>query len=170
VSACPNKQSILIVPRRPRARAPSTPATCKPSCATPAPRPRRRRHRHCRSCRDDRHPRHDIVHRRLARLDAQRSTKPLRRHQRGDTKKLEKLFRATDLHERFLQGTDYPLPAIDPLISTGNLVDNRLLSEDNRGFVNRIFYKIGGCLISSENDVSVSSMAKKKRGFRTRCL
>jgi uncharacterized protein len=61
--------------------------------------------------------------------------------QRNRTQHLEKLLRATDLHNRFLQGTDYPLPAIDPLISTGALVDDGFLSEDDRGSVNRIFHK-----------------------------
>jgi uncharacterized protein len=61
--------------------------------------------------------------------------------QRNRAHHLKKLLTATDLHHRFLQGTDYPLPAIDPLISTGQLVDEGFLSEQDRVFVNRIFHK-----------------------------
>lgn len=49
------------------------------------------------------------------------------------------LLRARDLHSRFLNGSDYPLPAIDPLVSTRYLVAADLLSSEDRLMVNRVF-------------------------------
>ncbi len=44
-----------------------------------------------------------------------------------------------DLHRRLVNGSDYPLPAIDPLIRTGLLVDLELLDEDERPAINELF-------------------------------
>jgi uncharacterized protein len=52
---------------------------------------------------------------------------------------LATLLRAQDLHPRFLNGSDYPLPAIDPLVSTRYLVAGDFLSSDDRLMVNRVF-------------------------------
>jgi uncharacterized protein len=61
--------------------------------------------------------------------------------QRNRMEHLTTLLSRTDLHPRFLHGSDYPLPAIDPLISTGALVRADLLDANDRVMCNRIFDK-----------------------------
>jgi uncharacterized protein len=51
------------------------------------------------------------------------------------------LLEAGDVHPRLLHGSDYPLPAIDPLISTRQLVRAELLDATDRAWCNRIFDK-----------------------------
>ena len=55
----------------------------------------------------------------------------------GDT--LELLLRRTDLHERLVNGSDYPLPAISALIRTGSLESAGFLSKEERKALNEIF-------------------------------
>lgn len=43
------------------------------------------------------------------------------------------------LHQRLVNGSDYPLPAIDPLVSTRYLVNQDLLAEEDRSLCNRVF-------------------------------
>ncbi|MDP2345278.1 MAG: amidohydrolase family protein [Deltaproteobacteria bacterium] len=52
---------------------------------------------------------------------------------------LPAMLRRRDLHERLLFGTDYPLPAIDPLISTRYLASQGLLDDDDRVRLNQVF-------------------------------
>lgn len=54
---------------------------------------------------------------------------------------LAELLADTALHGRFVNGSDYPLPAIDPLVSTRFLVRAGLLTEDDRAFVNEVFVR-----------------------------
>jgi uncharacterized protein len=44
-----------------------------------------------------------------------------------------------ELHGRLVNGSDYPLPAIDPLVSTRYLVRHGLLAEEDRALCNRVF-------------------------------
>ena len=44
-----------------------------------------------------------------------------------------------ELHPRLANGSDYPLPAIDPLIRTGQLVDLELLDPAERPAINELF-------------------------------
>ena len=52
---------------------------------------------------------------------------------------LAELLRRGDLHPRLANGSDYPLPAIDPLIRTGQLVDLELLDPEERPLINELF-------------------------------
>ncbi len=52
---------------------------------------------------------------------------------------LAQILSARDLHARFVNGSDYPLPAIDPLVSTRYLVAKDLLDDDDRVQLNRVF-------------------------------
>jgi len=52
---------------------------------------------------------------------------------------LRELLERTDLHPRLVNGSDYPLPAINVLISTMALVSNGLLTEHERELLNEIF-------------------------------
>jgi mannonate dehydratase len=52
---------------------------------------------------------------------------------------LAKLLAASDLHARFVNGSDYPLPAVDPLVSTRYLVAHNLLSDEDRDLVNKVY-------------------------------
>ncbi len=54
-------------------------------------------------------------------------------------KPLKELLISKDLHERLLNGTDYPLPAIDPLISTRLLVRRGFLEDADRAPLAEIF-------------------------------
>jgi uncharacterized protein len=48
---------------------------------------------------------------------------------------IEPLLKRTDLHNRLLNGSDYPLPAILPIISLKQLVNKNLLNEDHVDFL-----------------------------------
>lgn len=52
---------------------------------------------------------------------------------------LASILADADLHARLVNGSDYPLPAIDPLVSTRYLVGEGLLSEEDRALCNRVF-------------------------------
>lgn len=52
---------------------------------------------------------------------------------------LEGILLDAELHPRLVNGSDYPLPAIDPLVSTRYLVNQDLLSEEDRSLCNRVF-------------------------------
>lgn len=52
---------------------------------------------------------------------------------------LAELLAREDLHPRLANGSDYPLPAIDPLIRTGQLVDLELLDPQERPLINELF-------------------------------
>jgi mannonate dehydratase len=52
---------------------------------------------------------------------------------------LRALLVDTELHPRLVNGSDYPLPAIDPLVSTRYLVNHELLTHDDRVLCNRVF-------------------------------
>lgn len=47
----------------------------------------------------------------------------------------------TALQARLVNGSDYPLPAIDPLVSTRYLVRAGLLAEEDRALVNEVFVR-----------------------------
>ncbi len=44
-----------------------------------------------------------------------------------------------DLHERIVNGSDYPLPAINVLIRTGRLVTSGYINDAERGWLNEIY-------------------------------
>lgn len=52
---------------------------------------------------------------------------------------LAELLRRQDLHERLVNGSDYPLPAIDPLVSTRQLVHREFLDPAERDPLNEIY-------------------------------
>jgi len=52
---------------------------------------------------------------------------------------LREMLAATELHPRLVNGSDYPLPAIDPLYSTRQLVGRGYLTADQRVLLNEIF-------------------------------
>ena len=52
---------------------------------------------------------------------------------------LRRTLLATELHDRLINGSDYPLPAIDPVIRTGLLVDLGYLDPAERPFINELF-------------------------------
>jgi uncharacterized protein len=52
--------------------------------------------------------------------------------------RLAEILARTDLHARFLNGSDYPLPAINALIRTGKLADLGLITEGERELLNEI--------------------------------
>ena len=52
---------------------------------------------------------------------------------------LRELLCATELHPRFVNGSDYPLPAIDYLVSTRLLVHRGLLAGEDRAPLGEIF-------------------------------
>lgn len=52
---------------------------------------------------------------------------------------LRELLAASELHPRLLYGSDYPLPAIDPLVSTLWLVRQGYLDPDERPLLNEVF-------------------------------
>ncbi len=52
---------------------------------------------------------------------------------------LETLLRRSDLHGRLVNGSDYPLPAINALIRTSSLVSAGFLSKDERKALNEIY-------------------------------
>jgi len=52
---------------------------------------------------------------------------------------LVELLKAEALHPRLVNGSDYPLPAIDPMISTRVLVHDGLLDAEERAPLNELF-------------------------------
>ena len=52
---------------------------------------------------------------------------------------LAKLLSDVELHPRLINGSDYPLPAIDPLVSTRYLVRQGLLTDEDRDLCNHVF-------------------------------
>jgi len=52
---------------------------------------------------------------------------------------LRTLLTSPELHGRLVNGSDYPLPAIDPVISTRKLVREGYLTADERRLCNRVF-------------------------------
>jgi mannonate dehydratase len=52
---------------------------------------------------------------------------------------LRRLLERTDLHDRLIHGSDYPLPAIDPLIQTWQLVAEDLVSPELRAPLSALF-------------------------------
>ncbi|MCC7108684.1 MAG: amidohydrolase family protein [Deltaproteobacteria bacterium] len=52
---------------------------------------------------------------------------------------LAQILADTALHPRLVNGSDYPLPAIDPLVSTRYLVRAGLLAEEDRALCNIVF-------------------------------
>jgi len=52
---------------------------------------------------------------------------------------LRETLRDAELHGRLLNGSDYPLPGIDPLIRTGLLVEQGYLSAEERVGLNALF-------------------------------
>ena len=49
------------------------------------------------------------------------------------------LLRRADLHGRLVNGSDYPLPAIDVLFRTGSLASDGFLSKKERRALNEIY-------------------------------
>jgi predicted TIM-barrel fold metal-dependent hydrolase len=49
------------------------------------------------------------------------------------------LLRRADLHPRLVNGSDYPLPAINAVIRTGKLVAHGLITEAERGALNELY-------------------------------
>jgi mannonate dehydratase len=49
------------------------------------------------------------------------------------------LLRRRDLHHRLINGSDYPLPAINILVHTRALVAHGLITEEERGLLNEIY-------------------------------
>jgi uncharacterized protein len=52
---------------------------------------------------------------------------------------LREILLSKDLHPRLVNGSDYPLPAIDPLIRTGTLRDKGYISDEEREQLEAIF-------------------------------
>ena len=53
--------------------------------------------------------------------------------------KLETILARTDLHERLINGSDYPLPAVNILIRTGSLMKQGYITADERDQLNEIY-------------------------------
>ena len=51
---------------------------------------------------------------------------------------IQPLLERTDLHSRLLNGSDYPLPAILPIVSLKQLVSKNLLDESHVDFLKAI--------------------------------
>lgn len=52
---------------------------------------------------------------------------------------LRNTIASPDLHPRLVNGSDYPLPAIDPLIRTGKLEDLGYITAEERTVINEVF-------------------------------
>ena len=52
---------------------------------------------------------------------------------------LETLLNRTDLHDRLINGTDYPVPAVYVVIWSSQLRRKRLITTDQERILNRIF-------------------------------
>src|SRR6185503_3734461 len=53
--------------------------------------------------------------------------------------KLKTILAREDLHERLVNGSDYPLPAVNILIRTGALMKQGYLTADERNRLNEIY-------------------------------
>lgn len=77
------------------------------------------------------------------------------------------LLRRGELHSRLVFGTDYPLPAIDPLMSTRYLLAKEMLDLDDRLHLNAVFpknpllfdYLLKRCLRVKDDDGAVHKFA-----------
>ena len=49
------------------------------------------------------------------------------------------LLRRQDLHHRLVNGSDYPLPAINFLIRTGAMAREGFIMQEERGYLNEIY-------------------------------
>lgn len=49
------------------------------------------------------------------------------------------ILRRQDLHRRLVNGSDYPLPAINFLIRTGRMARDGFITEEERGYLNEIY-------------------------------
>jgi len=49
------------------------------------------------------------------------------------------LLKRTDLHSRLLNGSDYPLPSINVVIHTRSLVKHKMLTQEERKYLNEIY-------------------------------
>ena len=49
------------------------------------------------------------------------------------------LMRRKDLHHRLVNGSDYPVPAVNFLINTGDMVDNGMITEEEQGYLKEIY-------------------------------
>jgi uncharacterized protein len=56
-----------------------------------------------------------------------------------DAQTIRTVLRRTDLHPRLVNGSDYPLPGIDILVSTRWLVYHDLISQQDRKILNELF-------------------------------
>ena len=56
-----------------------------------------------------------------------------------DPETIRTVLRRTDLHDRLVNGSDYPLPGIDILVSTRWLAYHDLISEKDRKHLNQIY-------------------------------
>jgi len=52
---------------------------------------------------------------------------------------LETILRRTDLHHRLVNGSDYPLPAINALIRTQSFVDEKYITAEERIYLKEIY-------------------------------
>jgi predicted TIM-barrel fold metal-dependent hydrolase len=52
---------------------------------------------------------------------------------------LEEILISKDLHKRLVNGSDYPLPCIDPLVSTRFLVHRGFIAAEDRELLNEIY-------------------------------
>ena len=59
--------------------------------------------------------------------------------QNNRTDKLEEILDKQALHSRFINGSDYPLPAINILYKTSQLADMRFISDDEKQQLNEIY-------------------------------
>lgn len=57
-----------------------------------------------------------------------------------DPEDLKELLRRTEWHPRLINGSDYPLPAINFLIRTGRLHKQKLITKEQRGYLNEIYH------------------------------
>jgi hypothetical protein len=49
------------------------------------------------------------------------------------------LLKRTDLHHRLINGSDYPLPAINMIIHTRSLVKHKMITQEERKYLNQIY-------------------------------
>ncbi len=54
-------------------------------------------------------------------------------------KPLLTLLKRRDLHHRFLNGSDYPLPSINAVIHTRSLVKHKMITQEERKYLNQIY-------------------------------
>jgi mannonate dehydratase len=53
---------------------------------------------------------------------------------------MTEILRRPDLHDRLIDGSDYPLPAINIVIQTRALVKHGLITHEQRSFLNEIYH------------------------------